>query len=195
MSSRSLTRSGFVNFNETRSMLVGNNVYIPTSFDLLETRVLESDVPSITFSSLGSFAADYKHLQIRTVTRGTIAASSVSIDLVINNDIGANYSFSLMEGNGTSVSPYRESGSTLFLAPTAAASSTSNIFGSTITDIVDAFSVSKNKTIKTIGGWGGSVQMVSGHRRSLQATSSLEIKSRTGNFVAGSRFSLYGVKG
>ena len=195
MSVRSLTRSGLVNFTETRSMLVGNNFYLPTSFDLLETRVLESDISSITFSSLESFAADYKHLQIRTVTRTTPAAVGVSVDLVINNDNTAIYSFSLMEGNGTSVSPYRESGSTLFLTPTAGASSASNIFGATITDILNAFSVSKNKTIKTIGGHSGSTQMISGNRRSLQSISSLEIKSRTGNFVAGSRFSLYGVKG
>jgi hypothetical protein len=195
MATRSLVRSGLVNFAETRSMLVGNNFYIPTSFDLLETRALESDTSSVSFTSLETYAADYKHLQIRTSTRGTTAAASVSVDLVINNDTGANYSFSLIEGNGTSGSPYRESGSILFLAPTAAASSASNIFGSTVTDILDAFSVSKNKTIKTIGGWSGSVQMVTGHRRSLEAISSIEIKSRTGNFVAGSRFSIYGVKG
>ena len=195
MATRSLVRSGLVNFAETRSMLVGNSIYLPTSFDLLETRVLESDTSSITFSSLEAYAADYKHLQIRTSTRGTTAAASVSIDLVINNDNGANYSFSLIEGTTPSGSIYRESGSTFFLAPTAAASTASNIFGSTVTDILDAFSTSKNKTIKTLGGWSGSAQIVTGHRRSLESTSSIQIKARTGNFVAGSRFSIYGVKG
>lgn len=195
MSVRSLVRSGLVNFAQTRSMLVGNSIYVPTSFDLLETRILESDTASITFSSLEAYAADYKHLQIRTSTRGTTAATSVSVDLVINNDIDSNYSFSLIEGVAPSGSPYRESGSTLFLAPTAAASATSNIFGSTITDILDAFSTSKNKTIKTLGGWSGAVQMITGNRRSLESISSIQIKTRTGNFVAGSRFSIYGVKG
>ena len=42
------------------------------SYDLLETTILSSNAASVTFSNLNNYAADYQHLQIRAVVKGSL---------------------------------------------------------------------------------------------------------------------------
>jgi hypothetical protein len=119
------------------------------------------------------------------------------MDLVMNADTAANYAFHQLQGGSTSVTSSATANSSfMFLATIWGDDAVANIFGVSVTDLLDAYSTTKNKTIRTLGGNGATlVQLTSGHRRSTEAITSLEVKPRTGNFMIGSRFSLYGVKG
>jgi hypothetical protein len=78
-----------------------------------------------------------------------------------------------------------------------AASSTaaSNIFGASVVDILDPFESSKNTTVRTLnGGAGFGVGLISSFWNNTASVTSISLIPGTGaNFVAGSRFSLYGV--
>jgi hypothetical protein len=174
----------------------GAAVGFQSDYELISTTVLGGTATSVTFSSLATYASTYKHLQIRTAARSDNASTTIAMDLVMNADTAANYALHGLEGNGTSVGSYAQGdASAAFLVPVPANSFTASAFGASITDILDAYSTTKNKTIRTLGGHTSSIQLTSGHRRSTDSTTSLEVKSRTGSFIAGSRFSLYGIKG
>jgi hypothetical protein len=84
----------------------------------------------------------------------------------------------------------------------ASANAGTNVFGAAIVDILDFASTNKNKTIKSFHGLTGgasglgdlnAVHLSSGLFLSTNAVSSITIFPNTGNFVTGSRFSVYGV--
>jgi len=67
-----------------------------------------------------------------------------------------------------------------------------------VLDILDAYSTTKNKTIRSLSGMTGganNLQLYSGLWNNTAAISSLNIFPGATNFVAGSRFSLYGIRG
>ena len=87
----------------------------------------------------------------------------------------------------------------LFLAEAMpVSSSTANVFGAIVTDILDPFETTKNKTVRSLNGMNAawsSVELRSGAWLSTTAVSSIVIKPLVGsNLVTGSRFSLYGLK-
>ena len=168
-----------------------------SDFELIQSFTVGTAVSSVTFSSLATYASTYKHLQVRSVARSSTIAATVPMDLVVNADTSANYAFHQLQGSSTSATSSATANSSfMFLATIWGDDAVANIFGVSVTDLLDAYSTTKNKTIRTLGGNGATlVQLTSGHRRSTEAISSLEVKPRTGNFMIGSRFSLYGVKG
>jgi hypothetical protein len=73
-----------------------------------------------------------------------------------------------------------------------------NGFSAGVVDVLDAFSSTKNKTSRNFGGYAGNsnnVSIYSGVWLSTASVTSMEISSAANNFVAGSRFSLYGIRG
>ena len=163
------------------------------AYDLLETQVLTTSETSITFSSLGDYAADYKHLQIRMSARGSTTANLVT---VINGDTAANYSWHIIEADGSTVgSAGFANESYMFNAVTTA---TTDGFNAGVIDMLDAYNTNKYLTIKTLSGvTGGSnyVHLASGSWRSTASVTSIELKRASGLLTIGSRFSIYGVKG
>lgn len=176
------------------------------SFDLLETQVLGSSAASVTFSSLSTYSGTYKHFQIRATTRtNRSGADSDPVYLRFNSDSGSNYTRHALGGynfGGTSAvySNAATSQTSLFLAEAMpVASSTTNAFGAFVTDILDPFDTNKNKTVRTLVGMNAawsSVELRSGAWLSTSAVTSILIAPLVGTqLVAGSRFSLYGIKG
>jgi hypothetical protein len=169
------------------------------SYDLLETQILGSSQNSITFSSLGTYASDYKHLQIRVTTRVAAASTGATLTFRLNGDTGSNYSNHELTGNGSSVTSYGEANVTRgFFGVSPGSSSTANVFGSTVFDLLDPFSTTKNKTSRSLGGQtsGNFVYLYSSSHRSTAATTSIQIFHVSGSdFVTGTRMSLYGSKG
>lgn len=184
------------------SMLAENSVFAPippSAYDLLQTYTLDGPDTSVTFSSLDStYSADYQHLQIRMITRSDRpTGSNTNLDLVINGDTGANYAFhqiyrtSNLGGGGIG------SQNRIYLGPTAQPASGTDIFGGTIVDILDPFDGNKNTTTRALGGFStGAMMFTSGLWNNTNSVTSLEIICEpSNNFVAGSRFSLYGLRG
>ena len=170
---------------------------VPTAagaFDLLETTVLTSDAASVNFSGLDAYS-DYKHLQIRLVARSD-SGSTPNQWLEFNGDTtSSNYKYHALTGSGTSVSSF--SGSPMFLHEVPSSGETSGIFAAKVIDILDFSSTSKNTTVRTAVGINASfnrVTLTSGLWIDTSAVTSINTYPSSGNFIAGSRFSLYGVK-
>ena len=172
------------------------------SFDLLETTVLGTATSTVTFSGLGSYS-DYKHLQLRIVSRrpaGGDFLTSGSWGLQFNSDTASNYSWHRLAGAGGSV--LSDGGGSNSYGPDnvvhGVPNSPTGSFGASITDILDFSNTSKYKTIRVLAGVSDSVKaeidLNSGSWRNLNAITSITIKERWGNFAVNSRFSLYGIK-
>ena len=173
------------------------------AFDLLETTTLTSSASSITFSGLSAYAADYKHLQVRAVLANT--GNSHRLTTRFNGDnTTANYRSHNMLTTGSTPSSlnnadnYLYRGITRFNDPINGANY-SNAFGAVVSDYLDFANTSKNKTVRTMAGFGTSVQkgtdFGSGFWNNTDAITSITFLPGSGNFAANCRVSLYGIKG
>ena len=164
------------------------------AFDLLESTTLTSSAQSITFSGLSVYASDYKHLQIRYVSRSSIAASPLSSELRINGVAGS-YSHNL-QGTGSSVNSNNVNNQIGYLYN--GDTTDGGRFAAGIIDILDAFSTTKNSTTRAFSGLTGSgnirVSLSGGLLDSTSAVSSLQLIDQFDQYAATSRFSLYGSK-
>jgi hypothetical protein len=165
-------------------------------YELIETNILGSNQASITFSNLGTYSSTYKHLQIRATGRNS--SSNGEMFLRFNADTGNNYSTHALYADGTG--PYSiaaSSTSQIRAGATSLSTDASNVFGTTVLDVLDAFSTTKNKTTRSFSGRTGSNQilLISGAWYNTASTTSLTLLTGANNFVTGSRFSLYGIRG
>jgi hypothetical protein len=174
--------------------LLGASLSFYSDFDLISTTTLDSGQPSVTFSNLGDYSSTYKHLQIRS---SALVNASANLAIVrFNNDSGANYSRHYMEGNGSSiVSSGGANSDNMYYAYWSSGSTViSNV---TVMNILDAYSTTKNKTVRALVGavtTSNLITLYSGDWRNTGAITSVTISSPS-NFLAGSRFSIYGMKG
>lgn len=203
MGAVSAKRSSIKVFNKYNSALVGNPYTQPytANFEHIATVSLSANQTSVSFTNLGVIAADYKHLQIRAVPRSDSSGVEYGQgSLTINGDSGANYAVHFLIGTGSSVSTYSAANATggvgfVHAGNTAGAS----MFGANVMDILDFSSSTKFKTVRTMsGGVFGSTKQNRFHSslwRSTTAITSIAFTPESGNWVSGSRFSLYGTRG
>lgn len=194
-----LSTSGILDFAKYRSMLAGNTAFSPGSYDLLETEILTGTTASVTFSSLGSYAADYQHLQIRWVAGNTNTGTDMdNVKLNFNADTGANYSSHRLLGSGSSVNSYAASNASYCFGGIVARGS-SVIPAANIVDILDWQDTNKYTTVRVLQGGTNTSQnligLVSGSWRNTATITSLTLAAESGDsFRIGGRFSLYGLK-
>lgn len=205
---RSLTRSTLNNEVWYQSMLVGNEAYDPSAFDLLETTVLAVDTASVTFSNLNNYSK-YKHLQLRIVGKDSFASSSQSYLWMRFNGVatGLPYSHHYLyswSDNGTARSIASFGNNQIEIWTALASTTGTNVYSGAIIDILDFSNANKNTTIQCLAGAdrgdsGGlaNISLTSGFWNNTAAVTSIFLSSGVGgaNLRAGSRFSLYGVKG
>lgn len=168
------------------------------TYELISTTVLTGSATSVTFSNLGDYSTTYRHLQIRAVTRSTNTTGYNEHFVTLNGDTGNNYASHTLGGNGSSAfSNASTSRANMSILPVAGTQLGSNIFGATITDFLDAYSTTKNKTIRNLGGIAPTlINLNSGFRNNTASITSITYTSSGGfSYVAGSRFSLYGIRG
>lgn len=189
--------SGIVNFQKHQSMLAGIEL---NKFHHLETVRLGSSTASVTFTNLGQYS-DFQHLQIRYVVRSSISDVVDELFIYFNGDTGSNYSNHYLRSNGSSITSNANSsygklydwGNTI-TGNTAPA----NSFGVGVMDILDPFETSKYTTVRTLGGSpysnAGYIALNSGLWQNTSAITTMEFDLPTSAFLAGSRFSLYGLK-
>ena len=177
--------------------ILASSLSLAGAYDLLETQTLATTAASVTFTGLDTLAAGYQHLQLRMTTRSTNSGFSTNY-LNVNSDTGTNYSTHLLSGLGSSVISFAyTSEAYIRFGQTATSSSPTSAFTATVMDILDFSSASKNTTIRALSGMENAastrVDLRSGLWNSTAAVTSLAIKNFD-TYVAGSRFSLYGVK-
>jgi hypothetical protein len=190
-----MSQSSINNTVDYRNM--SGNV-IPSSEYLIETVVLGSNAASVVFSNLGQWAAVYRHLQIVFTSRATTSGTAADrLWVRLNADAGGNYSDHFLRGNGSAVSSGAQTNTTeMFLGLSVRNGNTAGIFGAGIIDILDAYNTNKNTTVRSLNGYTASDQLISlnsGAWRNTSAITSISIVPEQNNFLAGSRFSLYGV--
>ncbi len=192
---KSASRSSITNDQKYRSMLAGT---VPSSEYLITSTLLDANTPSLTFD-VSSFAGVYKHLQIVIAARTDRALHVDSAMIQFNADTGTNYRAHYLIGNGTTViSAADAQGDRIYAARISGNNAGTSVFGTGICDILDPYSSTKNTTTRALAGYtsgsGSEVYLFSGLWMNTAAINSIRIFPNIGsNFVAGSRFSLYGV--
>ena len=168
-------------------------------YESIATVTVSSPVSSISFTSIPS---TYKHLQIRSIARGTVAQAEMQTFYQFNSDTGSNYAYHLLRGNGSATFSDQLNSTTAASAQIrySAASATSGIFGVGVTDILDYSNTTTNKTVRNLGGvdanGSGQVYFTSGLWQSTTAITSIYIGINDGgNFAQYTQFALYGIKG
>jgi hypothetical protein len=186
------------------SMLAGNQAFSPGAFEQISTQILGGSVTSVTFSSI---PATYKHLQLRYTARSDRASSSDQLGLRFNGDTAANYWYQNLTSNGGGsvqgagiISSQAQT--RLIDGQMAASTAVANLFTNGVVDIVDYVSSAKSKTVRNIFGTTDNTNLVyaagfmEGLWTTAAAVTSITLFPLNGpNFVSGSRFSLYGIKG
>jgi hypothetical protein len=171
------------------------------AYELVSTTLITTNTASVVFdtSSLGS---TYRHLQIRAVARTSNSDNNGFLGLRINGDTTSNYNehYLYQDLANSIATSFNGAFTSAFAAPVSANSNVSNAFGGFVMDILDFASTTKNTTSRSLGGFAGAAgsehRLSSGLHRSTAAVSSITIFERaySGNLMAGSRFSLYGIR-
>jgi hypothetical protein len=184
------------------NLLVGNDAFIPNSYESIASATGTGSASTITFSSI---PGTYQHLQIRGIGRLDVLTGGVTGRVRLNSDTGSNYASHLLYGNGTSaLATSQTSATTMYLGRVPGDSATSNVVGSFIIDIHDYASTSKYKTIRVFNGVDNNaadtdfwVSMTSGLWMSTSAVDSVTLYSSnsTYNWTTQTSVALYGVKG
>ena len=168
------------------------------AFDLLETTLVSTNTASVTFSNLNTYS-DYKHLQIRTALKTNAGTTGIEdLRLTFNSDSGSNYAWHRIRGDGSTVASTAGT-STAFIniENSATRNNETNIYAGTVLDILDFSNSSNNTTTRSLQGVSASVGRIllaSGLWNNTAAVTSITFTPAAGSLVAGSRFSLYGVK-
>ena len=173
-----------------RSMLAGNDYYVPPMFESIASATSNGSASFIEFTSIPS---SYQHLQVRMLTGATADADYFyDLNVRFNSDAGSNYNQHWLYGDGSSVTAGGQAASYILAGQVGGSTN----WGVTILDIHDYASTTKNKTIRTFNGVDrngtGYAGLRSGLWRNTSAISTIRIYSST--LASGSTFALYGIK-
>jgi hypothetical protein len=167
------------------------------AFDLLETTNITSPTNNVSFTGLGSLT-DYSHLQIRMVGRLSSNATGDGFTNIIFNGEGGPDDFGhYLIGNGSSVVSNDSADMIPYWAPMNLEDS--GAYMALVLDVLDFSSTTKNTTARAL--WGNAttnskrIGLSSGGLFLTSAITTINCWSNGGNWAAGSRFSLYGIKG
>jgi hypothetical protein len=164
------------------------------TYELIQTQILGTAAASITFSGLSTYASVYKHLQLRVLDRQSTGASE-GYGRISFNGVTTNQVSHLLYATGSGVFSIYDS--TRIASYGIAATDTANVFTARVIDILDAFSSTKNKTLRMLYGNEATsnkrIVLESGLWSSTAAISSVTMTSQD-NYVTGSRFSIYGIR-
>lgn len=184
-----------------RSMLAGNDAYIPNSFESIATATGTGSSDTITFSSIPS---TYQHLQLRWIARDVSATAALESLLIRYNGVSTtSYAYHYIEANGSSVTAggIGFSDTSWNLGNSMAKGGlASGIMAVGVIDIHDYASTTKLKTSRAFTGGdnnstAGKVNLYSSLFNSTSAISSITIISGGSSFATTTQFALYGIKG
>lgn len=178
---------------------------VEAPFEWITTTTLGADAASVTFD-VSAYASTYKHLQIRGYARSAKSADATQLGLRLNGVTTANQSAHYIRGqlsDNTVRSGAFANQTFMEIANVAGNSVPATIYSPFVLDIMDAFSSTKGKTIRGLSGSlynyppSSFFGLTSGASPATASISTLTLLSDGGSFnlKAGSRFSIYGVRG
>lgn len=162
---------------------------MPVTYEPIATTTLGSAAAEINFSSISSAYTD-----LRLIVRALHATSSSSVYIQLNGDTATNYSRSVLSGDGTSASSFRNTSSSFINIGDSYMNTTAWTF---ITVDLFSYAGSTNKTClintNTDRNGTGSVVRSVGLWRSTSAISSIKVYTSSDNFAIGTTATLYGI--
>jgi len=178
---------------------------VPGDYELISTTILGSTTPTVTFST-STLGTDYKHLQIRAVVQQHINISGTyggSVILRMNSDTGNNYAYHYLRGDGSNAASANVSSTDrIAINRIPYANPRNDKYGALVLDVLDFASTTKTKTSRILAGvpFAGAdaswITLTSGLWNSTAAITSISLTvGAYDGFYAGSRFSLYGIRG
>ena len=150
----------------------------------------------IIFSSIPQ---TFTHLQLRVFLRSTNTGVQDFNYTRFNSDSSASYVAHDLVGDGASASSsYYNARSYNWLTDIPGGTSTANLFGNAVIDILDYTNTNKYKTVRSIGGYdangSGTVQLASGLYMSTNAITTIQCEPGNAYAAAGSVVCLYGIQ-
>lgn len=172
------------------------------SFELISTTILGTSQSSVTFSSIPS---GYTHLQIRMTSRTDESGATYNDSgfIELNGDTtNGNYNAHYLSANGSGVNASYTGGKIGSIRTLATSLNSASNYASHVIDLTDYTNVNKYKTVRVFSGQINSqfgsfgIAQTSLLWMNTSAVNSIKLAPNSGsNWVAGSRFSLYGIKG
>lgn len=164
---------------------------MPATYEPIASQTLGSATASVTFGSGGTLPQGYTDLRIVCALSSTTGPDYPIMRF--NGDTGSNYSATRLYGTGSAAASDRFANSTyLYLHSSGTDSTTQERW------LVDIMSYSNTNVFKTLLVAGAQpaahVSRWAQMWRSTSAVTSIVISSFSTTFVAGSTFSLYGIK-
>lgn len=172
------------------------------AYEQLESVILTGTQATISFSNLNStYGSTYQHLQFRMLLRTNRAGQNQDTGIFTFNSNTSGYANHFLYGyNGAVSSAASVSQARIeFAISISGAGQTANAFSAHIMDVLDAFETTKNTTVRTFGGVMGTTstqgiaELQSGFWNNTAAIDSITFDA-IGDFIAGSRVSLYGLR-
>jgi hypothetical protein len=182
-----------------------NRPRVTNSYESIATVTVGSGgSSSISFSSIPS---TFKHLQLRIMARSDRATTWEGSWVYFNTDTtyspgSGNYTRHLIDGDGSSATASASTPTQGGTVPTntPGTSTTANVFGVGILDILDYADTNKYTTSRLLTGFdangSGDLRFISGLWRNTAAVNAITLNTQGGgNFPQYSSFALYGIKG
>jgi len=187
MAIRSLKNNTF-----SRSLLVGNARFVPTSFEKIATHIrTSSSTSAVEFTNIPQ---TYKHLQLRIT--GKFGSNG---HLRLNSDTGSNYNYHFLGGDGSTAFAGNSEGSITRMLAWGSGNNDGTYPQSIVCDLLDYTDTNKYTTGRFLWGWdkngSGAVWLASGLWRNTNAVTSIYIDANEATIYTGAHFALYGIKG
>jgi len=172
-----------------------------TTYTLISSNVLSSTTANVTFSSIPQTFTDLVlRMSYRTNASGNFGSNPA---IRFNSDTAANYSYTNMDGNGSTASSSRESAiNALYLQSSDSAGNTADTFTSTEVYIPN-YTGTANKPISIFkvaeqNATGAEMHIFASLYQGSSAISTILIAAASNmvsnSFLSGSSFYLYGIK-
>lgn len=165
---------------------------------LIASSTLGGSAANIDFTSIPSI---YSSLMLVCWLRTDFAGAALNCHVRLNNDSAANYDYQVLAGSAATASASESFGQTMaFIGPAPGATAGASLFSAHVVHFPHYAGTTNNKAQSAISGTktGTStgnitVAEISSFWRSNTAVSRVTILPTSGNLVAGSRASLYGM--
>jgi hypothetical protein len=159
---------------------------------LISSQTLSSSTASITFSSLPAFS----HFTIRWHARGDAATVTQNMNMQVNGVTSSSYLSQFVDANNTTVAGNLSLTANLLIGTLPGTSSNANYFGAGIVEINGAQDANYTPIVATSVNLGNSATGIAGvfggATTGIGPVTSVKLYPASGNFVSGSRFSIYG---
>ena len=168
------------------------------SYELIQS-VTSGYFQNIDFTNLQTQSSNYRHLQLRGVVRATGGDGTLSMKI---NEASSGYAYHWLGRSEYNANVNSSGAGSVLSINLGTMPQTADIFASFVIDILDAFSTSKNKTVRV--SWGSTtgasdpraIYIMSGLYNSTSAITSINFNSGNNPVLAtGTRISLYGIRG